>query len=144
MRISTTSLVALSLGLTCIQGCRNEAPVEVKTTPQVVTENSSDASKSGQDVSRNKIARIEKFCGDCHPLPLASTFPKSSWIEEVRQGFDFYIESKRTDLEEPLRQDVVRYYQEAAPDKIGCSASRRNEVRAFSDYFPSDNRIGPR
>jgi len=64
------------------------------------------------------IGRIERFCGDCHPLPFPSTFPKANWVEEVRQGFDFYIESKRTDLEEPVRHDVVKYFQDLAPDKV--------------------------
>ena len=51
-------------------------------------------------------------------MPIPSTFPKANWAEEVRQGFDFYIESNRTDLEEPIRQDVVKYFQESAPDKV--------------------------
>jgi len=69
-------------------------------------------------LSADTIVRIERFCGDCHAMPLPSTFPKSRWPEEVRQGFDFYIDSKRTDLVEPSRHDVVRYFQEAAPEKV--------------------------
>ncbi|MEO8272348.1 MAG: VCBS repeat-containing protein, partial [Aureliella sp.] len=64
------------------------------------------------------VARIEHFCGDCHPLPLATSFPKANWGEEVRQGFDFYFETDRIDLEEPTQQEVVQYYQADAPDKV--------------------------
>lgn len=64
------------------------------------------------------IAEIKRFCGDCHAMPLPSSFPKSSWQAEVRQGFQFYVDSMRTDLDEPIRQDVIRYFQDAAPDKI--------------------------
>jgi hypothetical protein len=69
-------------------------------------------------LSAASVTRIERFCGDCHPLPFASSFPKSNWVEEVRQGFEFYIESERTDLEEPTQQEVVQYYQADAPDKV--------------------------
>lgn len=62
--------------------------------------------------------KIEQFCGDCHAMPIPSTFPKASWPEEVRQGFAFYIDSGRTDLPEPKRADVVRYFQESAPDQV--------------------------
>ncbi|MEQ1828019.1 MAG: VCBS repeat-containing protein, partial [Pirellula sp.] len=74
-------------------------------------------SESGP-LSTESIATIEKFCGDCHNIPLPSTFPKANWPQEVKQGFDFYIDSNRSDLQEPVRQDVVRYFQDAAPDRI--------------------------
>jgi hypothetical protein len=69
-------------------------------------------------LSEVKIAEIRKFCGDCHAVPLPSTFPKANWQEEVRQGYQFYIDSKRTDLVEPVRQDAINYFRDAAPDKI--------------------------
>lgn len=62
--------------------------------------------------------KIERFCSDCHPLPLPETFPKAAWPEEVRQGYDFYVQAKRSDLPEPLRHDTIRYFQELAPDKV--------------------------
>lgn len=70
------------------------------------------------ELSSETVSKIEKFCGDCHPLPIPSTFPKADWPREVQQGYDFYIDSKRTDLEEPLIRDVVRYFQNAAPEKL--------------------------
>jgi FG-GAP-like repeat len=79
---------------------------------------SRQANQPHDSLSANTIAKIERFCADCHTLPLPSTFPKANWPDEVRQGFDFYIESNRTDLDEPVRQDVVKYYQDAAPERI--------------------------
>ncbi|XZE52725.1 FG-GAP repeat domain-containing protein [Planctomycetaceae bacterium SH139] len=64
------------------------------------------------------ILQIERFCGDCHPLPLPETFPREHWEEEVIQGYDLYIASRRTDLVEPSRQDAIRYYTDAAPDTV--------------------------
>jgi hypothetical protein len=49
---------------------------------------------------------------------MAASFPKSSWDKEVQQGFNFYYESKRTDLEVPDIDDVVRYFQDAAPETV--------------------------
>ncbi len=73
---------------------------------------------SANNLTEATVNRIQTFCGDCHPLPLASTFPKSSWQKEVEQGFNFYYESKRNDLPEPTLQEVVRYYRDAAPEKV--------------------------
>ncbi len=101
------------------------------------------AIKSTSTLSPKVIANIEKFCGDCHPLPLPSTFPKANWPEEVRQGFDFYIESMRTDLDEPIRQDVVRYYQDAAPDKVVVPRADQMKVERSSVLFQKGPGIGP-
>jgi hypothetical protein len=69
-------------------------------------------------LSAESIERIERFCSDCHQMPDPSTFPKSRWPEEVFQGFQFYVDSERRDLQEPNRQDTVRYFQHLAPDKL--------------------------
>ena len=69
-------------------------------------------------LSDEKIACIARFCGDCHALPMAASFPKSSWEKEVQQGFNFYHASKRTDLEVPEFQEVVQYFRDAAPDAV--------------------------
>ncbi len=71
-----------------------------------------------ESLSPETVVRIEKFCGDCHSMPIPATFPKSRWPDEVRRGFEFYVESKRTDLAEPLRNEVIRYYQSAAPEEV--------------------------
>ncbi len=93
-------------------------------------------------LSAETISRIQRFCGDCHPMPIPSTFPKANWVEEVRQGFDFYIESKRSDLEEPIRQDVVRYFQDAAPDKVLVPRAREMKQEASTVRFQRSAGIG--
>lgn len=69
-------------------------------------------------LSRESRQRVERFCGDCHPLPQPSTFPKDIWAEEVAQGFEFYIASKRSDLVEPTREEATKYFVEQAPEKV--------------------------
>lgn len=98
------------------------------------------------------VQKIEKFCGDCHSLPIPSTFPKSRWPDEVRRGFEFYVETNRTDLPEPLRHDVIRYYQLAAPDEVvvpradlqpATSASIAFEPAAYQVRLPVESSALP-
>lgn len=62
--------------------------------------------------------RIQAFCGACHPLPRAESFPKDAWYEEVRRGYNFYYESGRSDLDPPPPADVVRFFREQAPVRL--------------------------
>ncbi|QDV24830.1 FG-GAP repeat domain-containing protein [Aureliella helgolandensis] len=83
------------------------------------------------ELSDASIACIRSFCGDCHAVPLPETFPKSHWEEEVVQGYKFYIDSKRSDLVEPKRSDTIKYFRDAAPDKLTLPAQvdRRTHVQ---------------
>ena len=77
-----------------------------------------DRSYANATISHGSVEKIERFCGDCHPFPSPLTFAKSDWAEEVRKGFGFYSDSRRTDLEEPTRQDTIRYFRGLAPDQV--------------------------
>ena len=63
--------------------------------------------------------QIQAFCGDCHRVPRPDSFPKERWYEEVRRGYDFYYKSGRTDLKPPAQQQVVNYFRERAPTRLG-------------------------
>ena len=102
------SLVGIALFLATV-GCLDNSRSQSSSKPS--------PARHGELPSET-IQRIERFCADCHAMPIPETFPKSRWPEEVRQGFDFYIESGRTDLQEPIRQDVVKYFQDAAPERV--------------------------
>lgn len=71
---------------------------------------------SERDVATTRPA-VQQFCGNCHPTPEPSSFPKSSWAEEVDRGFNLYFESGRTDLALPNLQRVTEYYEFLAPTK---------------------------
>ncbi|EMI46962.1 FG-GAP repeat domain-containing protein [Rhodopirellula sp. SWK7] len=58
---------------------------------------------------------VDKFCGDCHALPMPNSFPKSHWAEEVNQGFEFYRIFNRHDLDPPDQAQVTRYFELQAP-----------------------------
>lgn len=87
------------------------------TLPVPLSDGSNLDALNGQRDSE-AVKTIEVFCGDCHPLPIPSTFPKQRWAEEVLQGFDFYIKSGRNDLVEPNREEAIRYYTSRAPNQL--------------------------
>lgn len=102
------SLYALPLKLTaiccilCLTGCPSK--------PKKATALVSDPATIERD--------INSFCGACHAAPDPATFAKQHWKAEVDRGFAFYYESKRTDLKEPDRVSVVKYYEERAPERL--------------------------
>lgn len=61
---------------------------------------------------------IASFCGGCHAFPSPSSFPKDAWPREVRRGFQFYRQSSRTDLVEPVEAEVVAWFRNAAPERL--------------------------
>lgn len=62
--------------------------------------------------------RTNAFCGACHAMPPASSFPSSAWRKEVEQGYDFFHESRRTDLIPPPQDQVAAWFESRAPDHL--------------------------
>jgi len=58
------------------------------------------------------------FCGACHAMPPADSFPKSAWRKEVEQGYEFYRQSSRKDLTAPPEEQVVAFFTERAPERL--------------------------
>ena len=78
-------------------------------------------------------AQIRTFCGSCHAVPLPSSFPKDDWYREVRRGYDFYYESGTTLNDVPVPADVVRWFQEQAPEQLQLAAPpKENSPVQFS------------
>lgn len=65
-----------------------------------------------------KEQEVAHFCGDCHRTPVASSYPRARWVEEVRRGYEFYEMAGRQDLQVPEEAAVVAYYQALAPEKL--------------------------
>lgn len=68
-------------------------------------------------VSAENRQKVELFCGDCHEMPKASSFPIDAWRHEVDRGFEFYDQSGRTDLERPNLYDTIAYFTQEAPSR---------------------------
>ena len=73
-------------------------------------------------------AQIALFCGDCHALPDPATFPKQAWRHEAEKGFNFYKISGRHDLAVPPLEDVVKYYESGAPERLVVTGFATNSV----------------
>lgn len=57
-------------------------------------------------------------------MPKPTSFPRVAWKEEVDKGFEFYIESKRADLDVPSLAAVVSFFQDRAPEKLDAPAPK--------------------
>jgi len=64
------------------------------------------------------MARIDSFCGDCHNRPLADSFPRWAWHNEVMLGYAFYAKSGRRDLNPPRMEETLAYYRQHAPEQL--------------------------
>ncbi len=125
---SSLSNTILMVGIGLLPGC-----------DQARSPTACAAGLAAKAVPESKAAlkdRVVSFCGDCHGYPPPDLFPKQNWEAEVRRGFGFYPSSDRK-LDPPPIQDVISYYEAAAPDRLPIiprtpdgSASTRSLVRA--------------
>lgn len=62
--------------------------------------------------------QVHQMCGtSCHAYPPPDSFPKFAWRKEVKQGFDFFRDSK-LQIDYPSLESVVQYYEKRAPDEL--------------------------
>ncbi len=104
-----------------VSGCYSNPSPEIAGP----SENEGDATDETTTVVLTSAQKeqIVEFCSDCHAMPLASSFPKSSWHEEVERGFNFYFESEDQRLAPPVFNDVVTYFRAEAPESIPVTQS---------------------
>ena len=119
----STGLVCLAIGLA---GCGSQTPNDGGPGPATPA------------LSAESRATIERFCGDCHRLPLASGFPRDRWPAEVRQGYDFYLTAARSDLKRPVERDAIRFFQDQAPERLSIPrAADRSERPTTIRFVPA-------
>lgn len=119
----STGLVFLATGLA---GCGSQPALDHGLGPATPA------------LSAESRATIERFCGDCHRLPLASSFPRDRWPAEVRQGYDFYLTAARSDLERPVERDALRFFQDQAPETLSIPrAADRGERPTTIRFVPT-------
>jgi hypothetical protein len=106
MKRQVIVLVFLAVGfLAANLGCRkpNASPVGPSPTPVVETVATTE--------------QVDVFCGKCHAYPPAESFPRWAWKEEVERGYFFFGKSS-LNLRPPPIDDVVRYYEQRAPEAL--------------------------
>jgi hypothetical protein len=72
---------------------------------------------AGREPVGDITAQVHTFCGACHLYPPADTFPRDDWQKEVERGYQFFS-TAGMNLEVPPMDEVVKYYQERAPEKL--------------------------
>lgn len=90
--------------------------------------------------------QVIAFCGSCHAMPDPQSFPKSAWYDEVKRGFGFYYQSKRTDLHPPSVQPVVDYFRSRASASLTFTSEKSvpnpDRVRFRMTEFSFPKRTG--
>jgi hypothetical protein len=81
-----------------------------------VTEPGGAAAESRTPIETDR--QVAGFCGDCHAVPRADSFPRFAWLNEVEQGYEFYRQSRRVDLKPPPKEQVVAFFQDRAPEAL--------------------------
>ena len=99
---------------------------------------SSDDHHSSQTNTQEMSLKVKTFCADCHAYPQPDTFPKSYWAKEVASGFRFYDASGRKDLIPPNFDDVVKYYEEQAPEELTYSPNQGTTGNSPIHFQQSD------
>ncbi|NLX98710.1 MAG: VCBS repeat-containing protein [Rhodopirellula sp.] len=79
-------------------------------------------------------SRIRAFCGDCHAVPLAESFHRDAWVDEVAMGYIFYARSGRTDLDPPPLALAANYFRGRAPERIVYPQSHDAETKLGTSF----------
>jgi len=111
MPVDRRRLLWLTASLAAL-GCQPAPPTLTPSQPVPLEESSLEV-----DLVAVK-PQVETFCGNCHSVPPAASFPKDAWRGEVERGFDFYFESARHDLSPPSREATIAYFESQAPEQL--------------------------
>ena len=63
-------------------------------------------------------SRIRAFCGNCHAMPSAASFPRDAWHNEVLRGYEFYARSGMNHLDPPPIHATVDYFRSRASEEL--------------------------
>jgi hypothetical protein len=101
----------LVLGLMMLlAGCQSSGEPTAPTTA------AGDGASASSPPPADLEQRIQHFCGAaCHAYPPPDTFPREHWRMEVERAYGFFERSGMA-MTPPRMADVIRYYQERAPE----------------------------
>jgi hypothetical protein len=68
--------------------------------------------------TKDIVQRIDRFCGSCHKVPPADTFPQAYWRYEIEQSYEFNERFGRPAKDLPPIEAVIRHYEENAPHEL--------------------------
>jgi hypothetical protein len=117
-RISFVLLLTALLG----SGCRNRDRSKDRREASRAALEEREAARRLAFVDQVR-SRVEPFCGDCHAMPRPTSSSREDWVDEVNQGFMLYGSSGRNDMEVPPYDEVLKYFQYQAPEKLSLPTS---------------------
>ena len=97
-----------------------------------------DENQRDLSISQFDEQKITTFCGDCHAMPPAESFPKRAWHDEVKRGYAFYYASDRTDLDVPVQDITLRYFTSRAPETLPIRTAAGVDVEWVSKFDRSE------
>lgn len=119
-------LLAIAIVAGCAAHEEPRGPSSASPAPQGLP----TAGSEPRPLEKESVAAIQRFCGDCHAVPRPESFPRGVWPKEVRQGYDLYLASGRSDLVRPVERDTLRFFMATAPERLtiprAASGSRRH------------------
>jgi hypothetical protein len=105
--------VVIGGGLGCLSGCGQRAAEPPSPSEGPAPTPATTNTNLPEDIEN----QVHNFCGvACHRYPAPDTFPRKHWRAEVERGFRFFDQSGYA-LNPPKLADVVRYYEERAPEE---------------------------
>ncbi|MCO8120193.1 VCBS repeat-containing protein [Stieleria sp. TO1_6] len=148
--VSWTSWIVIVALNVLVLGCgsdRTPTPLPESSATKNAQQTDPAAADSASD-SESRLAyikrvqpRVQRFCGDCHAMPLPSSSPHDEWEHEVNQGFMLYGMSGRSDLEVPPYDEVLNYFQYQAPDQLSIPGSIAGYAKSKHLFKPQAIRL---
>ncbi len=102
------------------------------------TDKYDDRNQGDQAISPFDEQKITAFCGDCHAMPPAESFPKRAWHDEVKRGYAFYYASDRTDLDVPVQDLALRFFTTRAPETLPIRPAAGVDLEWVSKFDRSE------
>ncbi len=125
-------------GITCLMSVwlywRN-APSATQAAWHQYVPSPSDSVASVQ-FDQSLIRQLEVFCGDCHGMPLAETYPRDAWHRKVRGAYQYYARSGRNDLDPPPIHQTVAYFRSLAPERVEFPQSPEAPTQLGIEFLP--------
>lgn len=140
-------LILVTVIVFAVSGCTqdtNDAGSTLNSGRTTETDSVGDSATNEIELTQ----QVKVFCGACHAVPLPDSFPKDAWYDEVKRGFNFYIDSGRKDLTPPAQASVVWWYRQRAPEQLATPEQLETETsplcfeRSFIDV-PLDSTDPP-
>lgn len=126
MRIYVEKALFVLAFVALASGCSKEQPAALpdkSTTPIEAIAPDLEAAEKEAAAEREQFVsakreEVKAFCADCHVMPRPQSSSREDWVEEVEQGFMLYRTSGRKDLAVPDQEEVLKFFQYQAPDRV--------------------------